>query len=58
MGDEGTLTVTVRMKVSPEPEVIDLLKRYRSVLNYSIRRIIEHRATSLSKAYKLLYRGS
>ena len=56
VGDEGTLTLTVRMKVSPEPEVIDLLKRYRSALNYSIRKIIEHRATSLSKAHKLLYR--
>jgi len=56
MGDEGTLTVTVRMKVSPKPEVVDLLKRYRSALNYSIRRIIEYRATSLSKAHKLLYR--
>jgi len=43
-GDEGELTVTVRMKVSPEPEsqqaMLDLMKRYRDALNYSIRAII------------------
>jgi len=58
-GGEGELTVTVRMKVSPEPEqeeaVLDLLRRYRNALNYSVRVIIENRALSLSKAHKLLY---
>jgi IS605 OrfB family transposase len=47
------------MKVSPEPEqeeaVLDLLRRYRDALNYSVRVIIENRALSLSKAHKLLY---
>jgi hypothetical protein len=58
-GGEGELTVTVRMKVSPEPEqeeaVLDLLRRYRDALNYSVRVIIANRALSLSKAHKLLY---
>jgi len=58
-GGEGELTVTVRMKVSPEPEqqqaILDLLRRYRDALNYSIRVIIANRALSLNKAHRLLY---
>jgi len=59
-GGEGELTVTVRMKVSPEPEsqqaVLDLMKRYRDALNYSIRAIIAGKALSLAKAHRLLYK--
>jgi predicted transposase len=59
-GGEGALTVTVRMKVSPEPEseqaLLDLLRRYRDALNYSIRVIIANRALSLTKAHRLLYK--
>jgi len=59
-GDEGELTVTVRMRVSPEPEqeeaVLGLMRRYRDALNYSIRAIIANRALSLGKAHKLLYK--
>jgi len=58
-GGEGALTVTVRMKVSPEPEsqqaVLDLMRRYRDALNYSIRVIIASKALSLTKAHRLLY---
>jgi putative transposase len=58
-GCEGALTLTIGMKVSPEPdshqELLDLMKRYRDALNYSIRVIIENKALSLSKAHKLLY---
>ncbi|ESQ24118.1 MAG: transposase, putative, N-terminal domain [uncultured Acidilobus sp. JCHS] len=58
-GGEGELTVTVRMKVSPEPEnqqaLLDLMRRYRDALNYSIRAIIANKALSLSKAHRLLY---
>jgi len=47
-GGEGELTVTVRMKVSPEPNsgqaVLDLMRRYRDALNYSIRAIIASKA--------------
>jgi len=55
LGDGGLLTLTVRMKVSPEPRVVELLRRYRDALNYSVRRIVECKAISISKAHKLLY---
>jgi len=54
-GGEGALTLTVRVKVSPEPGVVGLLARYWDALNYSIRVIIENRALSLSKTHRLLY---
>jgi IS605 OrfB family transposase len=58
-GDEGELTLTVRMRVSPEPEnqqaVLGLMRRYRDALNFSVRVIIANRALSLGKAHKLLY---
>jgi len=58
-GGEGELTVTVRMRVSPEPEnqqaLLDLMRRYRDALNYSIRAIIASKALSLTKAHRLLY---
>jgi len=58
-GGEGELTVTIRMKVSPEPEqeeaILDLMRRYRDALNYSIRAIIANKALSLTKAHRLLY---
>ncbi|MFP3287670.1 MAG: RNA-guided endonuclease TnpB family protein [Acidilobus sp.] len=47
------------MRVSPEPEsqqaLLDLMRRYRDALNYSIRTLIANRALSLTKAHKLLY---
>jgi len=59
VGSEEFLTTTVRMRVRPEPEcgeeLVDLLKRYRDALNYSVKKIVEGRATSLSKAHALLY---
>jgi IS605 OrfB family transposase len=59
-GGEGELTVTIGMKVSPEPEqqqaILDLMKRYRDALNYSIRAIIAGKALSLAKAHRLLYK--
>jgi len=59
-GGEGELTLTVRMKVSPEPEqeeaILDLMRRYRDALNYSIRAIIANKALSLGKAHRLLYK--
>jgi putative transposase len=56
---EGVLTLTVKMRVSPEPasyqELIGLMRRYREALNYAIRVVIENRALSLGKAHRLLY---
>jgi len=58
-GNDGVLTLTIKMKVSPEPgsqeKLLNLMQRYRDALNYSIRKIIENKTLSLSKAHKLLY---
>jgi len=52
-GEEGLLTLTIGMRVSPESsseqELISLMKRYRDVLNYSTRVVIENRVLSLAK---------
>ncbi|MCC6028086.1 MAG: hypothetical protein LM574_05830 [Archaeoglobus sp.] len=58
-GSEGFLTLTIKMRVRPEPEceeeLVGLLKRYRDALNHSVEKIVEEKATSLSKAHALLY---
>jgi len=59
-GDEGSLTLAIKMRVSPEPdskqELMNLVRRYREALNYAIRVVIENRALSLGKAHILLYK--
>jgi hypothetical protein len=51
-GGEGFLTLTIKMRVRPEPEceeeLVGLLKRYRDALNHSVEKIVEEKATSLS----------
>jgi len=58
-GGEGLLTLTVKMRVSPEPssfqELIGLMRRYKEALNHAIKAIIENKALSLGKAHRLLY---
>jgi putative transposase len=58
-GDEGKLTLTIKMRVSPEPdsqqEFTNLMRRYMEGLNHAIRVIVENKALSLGKAHKLLY---
>ncbi|MGC8607674.1 MAG: RNA-guided endonuclease TnpB family protein, partial [Vulcanisaeta sp.] len=54
-GGDGVLTLAVAWKVSPEPAVIDLLRRYRTALNLSIQVLIANRVTSMGKAHALLY---
>jgi hypothetical protein len=43
LGSEGFLTLTIKMRVRPEPEceeeLVDLLKRYRDALNHSVEKI-------------------
>jgi putative transposase len=59
LGCEGVLTLTIKMRVSPEPSssqaLLGLIRRYREALNYSIKVVIENKALGLSKAHKLLY---
>ena len=58
-GNDGVLTLTIKMKVSPESDsegkLLSLMQKYRDALNYSIKTIIENKVLSLSKAHKLLY---
>jgi IS605 OrfB family transposase len=58
-GCEGSLTLTVKVGVSPEPgvfeELMSLMYRYREALNHAIKVVIENRALSLGKAHSLLY---
>jgi putative transposase len=58
-GCEGSLTLMVKVGVSPEPEtfrkLMSLMYRYREALNHAIKVVIENRALSLSKAHRLLY---
>jgi predicted transposase len=60
LGREGVLTLTIKMRVSPEPdsqqELMNLMRRYREALNYAIKVVIENRALSLGKAHILLYK--
>ena len=53
------LTLTIKMRVSPEPDsykkLVGLMKRYREALNHAIKVVIEDRALSLGKAHRLLY---
>jgi hypothetical protein len=39
-GDEGVLTISIGMRVSPEPGAIELLRRYNVALNYAINKIL------------------
>jgi len=55
-GDEGVLTVTIRMKVSPEPEAIELLQRYRLALNYAINKILGLNLRTIKDIHRVLYR--
>jgi IS605 OrfB family transposase len=59
LGCEGVLTLTIKMRVSPEPSssqaLLGLMRRYREALNYSIKVVIENKALGLSKAHRLLY---
>jgi putative transposase len=58
-GREGALTLTIKMRVSPEPSssqaLLGLMRRYREALNYAVKALIENKALSLSKAHRLLY---
>ena len=59
LGGEGVLALTIKMRVSPEPDsyqqLLDLMKRYKDALNHSIRVLIENKTLSLGKAHRLLY---
>jgi len=55
-GDEGFLTLSIGMRVSPEPVVIELLHRYRDALNYAINKIIDNNLKTLKQVHNFLYK--
>jgi hypothetical protein len=55
-GDEGALTLSIGMMVSPEPEAIELLKRYNVALNYAINKILRLNLKKIEEVHNALYR--
>jgi len=55
-GDEGFLTLSIGVRVSPEPVVIELLYRYRDALNYAISIILDNNLRSLKQIHDFLYK--
>ena len=55
-GDEGVLTLSIGVRVSPEPVALELLHRYRDALNYAINRIIDNNLKTLKQVHNFLYK--
>jgi predicted transposase len=59
LGDEGSLTLTVKVRVRAEPgafrELMSLMYRYREALNHAIKVVIENETLTLGKVHRLLY---
>ncbi len=55
-GDEGLLTLSIAMWVSPEPGAIELLRRYMIALNYAINKILSLKLKTIKDAHRELYR--
>ena len=53
-GGEGLLTLSIAMRVSPEPAGIELLRRYNVALNYAINRILSLGLRSIERVHKAL----
>jgi hypothetical protein len=52
----GVLTLSTGMRVSPEPEAIELLRRYNVALNYAINRILRLDLKKIGEVHNALYR--
>jgi hypothetical protein len=55
-GSEGLLTISIDIRVSPEPGVIKFLRRYNVALNYAINRILGLDLRSIGSVHNALYR--
>jgi hypothetical protein len=55
-GDKGMLTLSIGVRVSPEPGAIELLIRYNLALNYAINRILSLDLRSIGEVHNALYR--
>jgi len=56
-GGEGLLTISIGVRVSPEPGAIELLRRYNVALNYAISKILRLDLRSVGRVHNALYRG-
>jgi len=54
--DEGVLTLSVAVRVSPEPAGVELLKTYRTALNYALNRILSLNLKTIKDVHRTLYR--
>jgi putative transposase len=55
-GDEGLLTISIGMRVSPEPGAVELLRRYNVALNYAINKILRLDLKKIGEVHNALYR--
>jgi IS605 OrfB family transposase len=55
-GGEGALTISIGMEVSPEPEAVELLRRYNTALNYAINKILRLDLKKIGEVHNALYR--
>jgi IS605 OrfB family transposase len=55
-GGEGLLTISIGVKVSPEPGAIELLKRYNVAFNYAINKILRLNLKKIGEVHNALYR--
>jgi putative transposase len=55
-GDEGLLTISIGVRVSPEPGAIELLRRYNVALNYAINKILRLNLKKIGEIHNALYR--
>jgi IS605 OrfB family transposase len=53
---EGALTLSIAMRVSPEPGAIELLRRYNVALNYAINKILSLNLKTIREVHRELYR--
>jgi predicted transposase len=55
-GGEGLLTLSIAMRVSPEPRAIELLRRYNTALNYAINKILRLNLKKIGEVHNALHR--
>ena len=55
-GGEGALTISIGMRVSPEPGAIELFRRYNTALNYAINKILRLNLKKIGEVHSALYR--
>jgi len=52
----GLLTISIDIRVSPEPGAIELLRRYNTALNYVINKILRLDLKKIGEVHSVLYR--